>query len=469
MNAAQDQSPGSLDKVWDKALYLNLDPLRYGTICEIGAGQRVAGQFFKVGAASGTLAKTMSAYDMTISDEIYGKAERYVCRERVEQMLEHEYGTLYDRLNKERGASTTFFAYAGTFAAKRYNVDNYCHGHIGLRFQHEPNAEPSDIHLHVHMLDETADTQAQALGMLGVNLIFGAFYFWQDPKAIIEKLLDELSSERIEVDFIEFSGPAFADVENRLMNLQLIRSWCTRAVLFNEKGNSIIPGNRLRKTPVMTVRGSFRPPTKIVNDMFQAGRNKFAQLRQIEEESILNITEITISEVGQASGASDRNFLARVDLLSSLGYCVLITDYFRFFSVRSWLRTHTQEPFAITLSVRDVINVLNPKYYDDLEGGILEGMGKLFPGDTHIVVYPTIIDGEYVTLHDVKLDPANQSLLDHLINNQLFVACKEVSRANLYISSQLVQSSILQGSDDWQQHVDPRLVPPIKQYQMFRR
>ena len=467
LNQASKATLASIEKVWDKALHINLDSLRYGSICEIGAGQRVAGQFFKVGAAAGTIAKTMSAYDMTVSDEIYGKAPRYVCRERVDQMLDREYSSLQERLHAERGDSTTFFTYAATISAKSYNANNCCHGHIGLRFQHEPLAEPSNINLHVHMLDATADLQAQALGMLGVNLIFGALYFWDEPKVVIEKLLEELSSERIEVDFIEFTGPAFKDVENRLMNLHLLRAWCTRAVLFDENGNTQIPGDRLRKVPVMTIRGSFRPPTRIVSDMFESGTRLFAQLNKLEQEKVLTVTEITMSEVGKASAASDQNFLSRVDLLSTLGHCVLVSDYYRFFRLRNWMRTHNQEPFAITLSVRDVVNLLNPKYYEDLEGGLLEGMGKLFPDDTQVFVYPTIIEGQYTALEDVRLPPNQQSLLDHLIRNRLFIGCKEVDRSNLYINSAEVHQSIKARTDSWKKNVDERLIPMIETREMF--
>lgn len=409
----------------------------------------------------------MSAYDMTMSDEIYGKAPRYVCRERVDQMLTHEFGSLQERLHTERGNETAFFAYAATISAKRYNVDNYCQGHIGLRFQHKALAEPSNINLHVHMLDPTADQQAQALGMLGVNLIFGAFYFWDDPKIVIEKLLDELSSERIEVDYIEFTGPAFEDVENRLMNLHLLRAWCTRAVLFDENGNTQIPGDCLRKVPVMAIRGSFRPPTRIVSDMFESGTHLFAQLNKLDQSKVLTVTEITMSEVGKGSAASDQNFLSRVDLLSTLGHSVLVSDYYRFFRLRNWMRTHNQEPFGITLSVRDVVNLLDPKYYEDLEGGLLEGMGKLFPDDTQVFVYPTIIDGQYTTLEDVRLPSSQQSLLDHLISNRLFIGCQEIDRSNLYINSAEVHQSIKARTDSWKKNVDERLVPMIEMREMF--
>lgn len=460
-------NPASITDVGSKALYINLDPVRYGTVCEIGAGQRVANQFFKVGAAAGTIAKTMSAYDMSVSDEVYGKAKRYVCRERIEQMLDTEYALLTDRLHVERGDKTAFFAYAATIQAKSYNKKNYCHGHIGLRFQHKPNAKPSDIHIHVHMLDNTAELQAQALGMVGVNLIYGASYFWREPKKIIETLLDELSSERLEIDFIEFSGEAFKDVENRLMNLQLIRSWCTRAVLFDEKGHSKIPSEGLRKVPVLTIRGSFRPPTKVNGDMFASGRKSFAKLRDIPESSILTVAELTLAELGNESERSEQDFLSRVDLLSSLGHSVLVSDYYRFFSLRGWLRTHTQQPFAITLSVRDIPNLLEPKYYDDLKGGLLEGMGKLFPDDTHVFVYPSILDGKYVSLSDVHLDKKQESLLNYLIDNQLLVDCPLVNRDNLSISSKVIHQMMQAKQDGWQNWVDSRVVEKIESNYMF--
>ena len=160
--------------IQQKALAINLDPAIYGTIVEIGAGQEVARQFFAAGGAAGTLAKTMSAYDMKVSDEIYGEVSRYVSRERLEQMLLREFDLLVQRLGTVRPVNSTFFTYAATVAAKSYGRTSEWHGWVGLRLQLRPAETPSEIVLHVRMLDDNSQLQSEMLGMLGVNLIYGA-------------------------------------------------------------------------------------------------------------------------------------------------------------------------------------------------------------------------------------------------------------------------------------------------------
>lgn len=450
-----------------KALEINLDPRCYGTIVEIGAGQEVAGQFFRVGAAAGTIAKTMSAYDMQFSDQIYGKAGRYVSRERLEQMLAHEYALVCNRLDATRGEDTTFFTYAATVAAKSYGQENFCHAHIGIRFQHAPRSAYSDIIIHARMHDSEAAVQSQALGILGVNIIYGAFRLASDPRKLIEQLLDDLSSERIEVDYIQFSGAAFGEVENRLMNLQLIRSWSTRAVLFDADGQSQVPTNILRKSPIMIIRGSFRPPTKVHADMFEAGLSAFGQLEGIDANNVVTLAEITMAELESDSSSADADFLARVDLLNALGHSVLVSDYFRFFSLRHWLRNYTHEALGITLSVLDFDYLFNPGFYEGLEGGILEAMGKLFPDNTHVFVYPSKIDGKLVTLDNVRVEPLQKHLLHYLIDNQLLLDCKVRNEDNLHISARKTWEIMQSGEGEWEQNVLPEVAALIRQRGMF--
>lgn len=450
-----------------KALEINLDPRCYGTIVEIGAGQEVAGHFFRVGAAAGTVAKTMSAYDMQFSDSIYGKAGRYVSRERLNQMLAHEYALVCSRLDQSRGSETTFFTYAATAEAKSYGKDNFCHAHVGVRFQHHPRSAYSDIVIHARMHDGEASVQSQALGILGVNMIYGAFRLAHDPREFIERLLDDLSSERIEVDYIQFSGEAFANVENRLMNLHLIRSWSTRAVLFDADGNSQVPTNILRKSPIMIIRGSFRPPTKVHSDMFAAGLEAFGKLESIDAGNIVSLAEITMAELESDQSSADADFLARVDLLNALGHNVLVSDYFRFFSLRHWLRNYTHEALGITLSVLDFDYLFNPKYYEGLEGGILEAMGKLFPDNTHLFVYPSKINGELVTLDNVRVDPLQKNLLRYLVDNQLLLDCPVRNEANLHISARKTYELMQQGKQGWEANVLPEVASIIRRQKLF--
>ncbi len=440
-----------------KALELNLDKYKYGSIVEIGAGQEVARRFFQVGAAAGTVAKTMSAYDMAVSDDIYGHVDRYVSRARLLQMLDKEFNQVVERLSHLRPRNTTFFAYAATVTARSFQQSNECHGWIGIRLQLHPGAVPSDVIMHVRMLDDTNAQQSEALGVLGVNLIHGAFFHHDHPEWVVEGLGDGLTPERIEVDLIHFSGPYFEEVENRLMNLHLIRSWLTRAVVFNPDGEVVVPGERFYRKPVMVMRGSFKPVTCVNVDMMAAGLKQFSQLAAVDESSILQLAEITMNSLISGDNVDGADFLARVDLLTSLGYTVMISDYVRFFRLRAYLRRYTLKQIGIVLSVRDFDFLFDEKYYEGMEGGILEAFGKLFPDNTHVYVYPSrprhADAAALVTLANVKV-PANlEHLLAHLVSNDKLVAVQPDDNSHLHIDATEVWQGLRRGRGEWEKDV----------------
>lgn len=449
-----------------KALEINLDDGKYGTIVEIGAGQEVARQFFSAGAAAGTIAKTMSAYDMQISDVIYGKANAYVSRERLEQMLQREFDLLLDRLSV-RPNVTQFFSYAATVTAKSYKQKNECHGWIGVRLQLYPQAPHSEIILHVRMLDDDNQSQSEALGILGVNLIYGAYYYKDKPKKIIDSLLDNLASKRLEIDLIHFSGPYFEAVDNRLMNLHLVRSWCCRAVMFNSDGASIVPASALRKRDVLVIRGSFKPPTKVHADMSEAAISQFKDIRELTGKGILSVAEITMSELASDEEQDDTSFLARVDLLVKLGYNVLISDYLRFFRLRSWIRNYTNNHIGIVLSVLDFEQLFDETFYEGLEGGILAAMGKLFSDDTHIYVYPAEIDGKLISLHNVEVEPTQKHLLQYLIDNQYLVAIEKYNKEHLHINARELIQQLRAGRGDWENQLPEGIADEIINKKLF--
>ena len=440
-----------------KALELNLDKYKYGSIVEIGAGQEVARRFFQVGAAAGTVAKTMSAYDMAVSDDIYGHVDRYVSRARLLQMLDKEFNQVVERLSHLRPRNTTFFAYAATVTARSFQQSNECHGWIGIRLQLHPGAPPSDVVMHVRMLDDTNAQQSEALGVLGGVLIHGAFFHHDHPEWVVEGLGDGLTPERIEVDLIHFSGPYFEEVENRLMNLHLIRSWLTRAVVFNPDGEVVVPGERFYRKPVMVMRGSFKPVTCVNVDMMAAGLKQFSQLAAVDESSVLQLAEITMNSLISGDNVDGADFLARVDLLTSLGYTVMISDYVRFFRLRAYLRRYTLKQIGIVLSVRDFDFLFDEKYYEGMEGGILEAFGKLFPDNTHVYVYPSrpkhADASELVTLANVKV-PANlEHLLAHLVSNDKLVAVQPDDNSHLHIDATEVWQGLRRGRGEWEKDV----------------
>ncbi len=454
-----------------KALAVNLNKNQYGTLVEIGAGQEVARQFFAAGAAAGTVAKTMSAYDMQVSDDIYGKAGRYVSRERLEQMLSHEYELLHKRLGEVRSEGTQYFSYAATVTARSYSQKNECHGWIGIKLQPEAGSEASEIIMHVRMLDDTNREQSEALGIFGVNVVYGAFHYADNPKVFIESLLDNLvdgfGQKRMEVDLIHFTGNKFSEVENRLMNLHLVRSWCCRAVMFGEQGDSEVPGSLLRKKDVMVIRGSFKPPTKVHVDMTEAAMQQFLKEDGINPEKVCTVAEITMAELATDGDESDASFLARVDLLNKLGYNVLISDYLRFFRLRSWMRRYTQNRIGIVLSILDFDQLFNEKYYEGLEGGILEAMGKLFSGNTNVYVYPTRINGGLITLDNVKVSENTHYLLQHLKDNKLLVATETWNDENLHISAKNIAEEIPLGQGEWEKQLPEAIRNEIKDKCMF--
>jgi hypothetical protein len=438
-----------------KALAINLDKYKYGSIVEIGAGQEVARRFFHVGAAAGTIAKTMSAYDMAVSDDIYGPVERYVSRARLMQMLDKEFEQVVNRLASVRSRNTTFFAYAATVTARSFKQQNECHGWIGIRLQLHPGAAPSDIVLHVRMLDNDNAQQSEALGILGVNLIHAAFYYSTQPEWIVEALGDGLGSDRIEVDLIHFAGPYFEEVENRLMNLHLIRSWLTRAVVFNPDGEVVVPGELFHRKPVMVIRGSFKPVTNVNVDMMTAGQRQFTQLAGVDARAMVSLAEITMNSLVSGDNVDDADFLARVDLLAALGYTVMISDYVRFFRLRAYLRRYTQKLIGIVLSVRDFQTLFDEKYYEGLEGGMLEAFGKLFPDNTHVYAYPSRPRGEteLVTLANVRVPHHLRHLLAHLVETGKLVAIEHYDESKLHIDAGEVLAGLRGGRGAWEQDV----------------
>lgn len=450
-----------------KALTINLDEHKYGSIVEIGAGQEVARQFFKAGAAAGTIAKTSSAYDMTVSDAIYGKAGRYVSRERVEQMAKHEFDLCIDRLQSVRPPNCTFFSYAATVTARSFKGGNECHGWIGLKVQMRPKEEPCSIICHVRMLDNSNELQSEALGILGVNLIYGGFYYGDKPKWLIESLSDNLGDDRIEIDLIHFEGPGFNYIDNRLMNLHLVHSWLTRAVMFDTKGTPVVPRDTLYKKPVIVTRGSFKPPTKVHADMAQAGLAQMKKKEGVDPSKVLQFAEISMSQLIKGNAVDDADFIARTELANAMGFNVLLSDYVRYFSLRSWFRRHTMEPISILMKANDVGHLFDEEYYDGLEGRVLEGLGKLFADNTSVIVYPNKNDGKLQTLEDIKVPERLELIAKQLIINKKLVDIEGHDESLIDISARKVMESIQAGGSDWESHLDEAVTEKIKSARLF--
>jgi hypothetical protein len=461
-----------------KALAINLDPRKYGTFAEIGAGQEVVRWFFQVGGAAGTIAKSMSAYDMTVSDAIYGPSVRYVSRDRLEMMLEHEYALLTERLHAKRGPETDFFVFADTVSARNYHGTNECHGWMGVKFQAMPGAQPSRIVVHVRMLDKDNVSQQQALGIIGVNLIHGALYNFTTPDLLMNSLLDDLSAERIEVDMIQFSGPEFTEIDHRLMSLKLVQLKLSDAAMFSATGEVLQPSEVLYKKPILVERGSFRPVTHVNVDMLHSARQQFGVhvARHFEgkpEPEVVSLMELTMrnlrSTAGEDGDIDYNDFLARADVLAATGATVLISDYFEYYRLAAYLGRYTKMPIGIAMGIPSLIDLLDEKYYEHLDGGILESFGRLFRNDLKLYVYPLLdqTSRQLVTVQKLKVSPSLQGLYQHLVENGYIESIDFYTKDYLRIFSRDVLVKIRTNDSAWETMVPPTVASLIKERRLF--
>jgi len=452
-----------------KAFEINEDPQRYGTFAEIGAGQEVARWFFRVGGASQTIAKSMSAYDMTMSDAIYGKTQRYVSRARLSDMLDHEWSLLLERLGPIRGDSTCFFAFANTVAAKSLGRKGENHGWLGIRFLTEPKAEPSQIIIHVRLLDYRNLDQQEALGIIGVNLIHGAYCLHDQPVALIRSLLDSLNRKRVEVDMIKFTGPAFEGVDNRLMALTLVEHRLTDATMFTAEGEVVQPGEALYEKPILVERGSFRPVTRTTLEMLESAQAQFVQEPQVQDKQVVVLMEMTLKNLLEGDHIDHKDFLDRVDLLGALGKNVLISNYAEFHRLAGYLFRYTKEKVGLVMGIPTLKEIFQEKYYTDLDGGILESFGRLFKNDLKLYVLPLreSANGALITAENLCVEPHLRHLYSHLMENCFIEPLRGFDEATLSTFSRDALAKIRAGDPEWEQMVPEKIAALIKERGLF--
>ncbi len=451
-----------------KAFQINMDPRIYGTFAEIGAGQEVARHFFAVGGAAGTVAKTISAYDMTFSDAIYGPCPRYVSRARLATMLDHEYNLLLERLDQKVGADRTFFVFADTVAARSFRLHDESHGWIGVRFQKSPRAQFNEIIVHVRMFDSENIQQQEALGIVGVNLIHGAYYLSHRPESLIASLTDDLRPGRIGIDMIRFSGPEFTAVDNRLMALHLVTDGLAQAALFRADGEVVNAADAFFKKPLLIERGSFRPVTHLTNDMLDRAMAMFVEREGLRSDEPEVLMEITMKNLLSGGSLDMADFLARVDMLGSLGRTVLISQHAEFFRLVSYLRLYTERPIGLPLGVPALAEIFQPDYYSDLEGGMLESLGRLFKQNVRLYVYPLLKpDGTLVTAENFEAPPGIGHLYSHLIENGRILPMEGTNPEFLKIRSRDVLAKIRSGDPAWKQMVPEKVAEIISHRRLF--
>ncbi|GAB1446437.1 hypothetical protein MASR2M41_22160 [Flammeovirgaceae bacterium] len=453
----------------EKALRINLHKEVYGSFAEIGAGQEVAANFFKVGGASGTVAKTMSAYDMKFSDAIYGVCDRYVCEDRLINMLDHEYPLLPERL-PHLIEKTRFFAFADTVEALNFERTNQGHGWVGLRFQKIPNSEPNDCVIHVKMFDNDPLLQQYALGIVGVNMIYACMML-QDPEEIMMSLIDGLA-RRIEIDMFRLSGPDFEKVDNRLMAMKLVKNGLTRAAMFGPSGEVMQPSEALYKKNVLVLRGRFRPVTHVNVDMLLAARRYFKNEPDVDKKKVVVLTELTLNDLSSGGSIDEKDFLYRADTICSLGQTVLISNYYEYYKVAEYLSRITKgKKIGIILGIYALQKIFEEKTYENLRGGILESFASLFGNNIKLYIYPALKrdSDELFTLKDFESElPDNlKGLFRYMLDNNKLEDIENANTENLHIISDDVLDMIRKGVHGWEKYVPHKVEEAIKEHGLF--
>ena len=461
----------SIPSLKDKALRINLNENIYGTFAEIGAGQETVRHFFRAGGASGTIAKAMSAYDKSFSDAIYGVEgdRRYVTENRLRKMLAHEVGLIEERISRKENPNKMFFSYANTVTtidfAKRYKG----HGWVGVRYQIDPNEPYNEIILHIRFKESNTRLQQETLGKLGTNLIYGAFYKYNQPKKLLLYLYDHISKDQLEIDTINFSGPIFKEVDNRLMSLQLVKNGMTDAVMFAPDGNNVLPARVLYKKNILAFRGSFRPVTLVNVDMYENSFEMFKKENKVESENTQVVFEITLSNLRNSGGEIDeQDFMDRAHLLCALGQTVLISNFQEYYKLVEYFSLYSKKRMAISMGVNNLIDIFDHKYYGHLSGGILEAFSKLFHKDLKVYLYPMLNeDGNLITSDNLKVHPRMKELYKFFKYTGKLVDIENYKAEILNIFSRRVLKMINSGEGDWEPMLPAVISDMIKEQRLF--
>jgi len=453
----------------EKAQAINLTGRHYGTIAEIGAGQEVARWFFQAGGAAGTIAKSMSAYDMTFSNAIYGKAGRFVSRERLKEMLNYEYRLLIERLGAERGDHTRFFVFADTVTARSHKHTSDGKGWLGIRFQTEPNRAPGEIHLHVRLMDPTNAEQMDALGMLGVNLIHAAFVHWRSPEEILNRLMDGIRYGRLEVDMVAFGGLPFAKVDNRLASLKLVRSNLTPVALFAATGKNLEAEDSFYNKSVLLLRGHYRPITNFHMRMMAKASAVFRADPDNKRREIVEVCEITMRNLVRSRKAGIEDFLDRVDCMGALKRTVMVTNIFRFHRLSQYLTQRTKGSVGFVIGVPLLGKMLEEQFYSDLPGGILEAMGRLFLPGVKLLVHPGYdpVTGAFVTGHTLTIPEPAREVYEFLVRTGRIVDLGGTEKDLPHCSSSEILRNIRSGKKGWEQNVPAPVASLIRRRRLL--
>jgi hypothetical protein len=423
-----------------KALKINLNPKIYGTFAEIGAGQEVARNFFTAGAASGTVAKTMSAYDMTFSDAIYGVEEsgRYVSQSRLLRMLHHEFSLLTERLSAEKYDDRTFFAFADTVTTLNYNKSNDPHGWIGIRFQAEPGGEPNEIFFHVRLLDTDAALQQNVLGIIGVNLVYAAFYYRDDRKAMIESLADNLTVGSVEIDLISVNGPVFKGADNILLNLYLIVKDFSDAAIFDASGKPCLPKDLLYKKDIMILRTKYAQKSNPNFSMLNKAVDQFVRTENVKEDNLSVLIEVLMSNVLSADDEAHdidlRAVAKRAEEMCKTGNKVIVSNFARHNKLAKYLDRCRPKSVGISTNINNLKFVFNSSNFgENYSSQLLSYVSDMFSKNVKLFAYPFLDKktNEVITSSNMPVTADAKPLFDFLIINGYITDIEEYSKSDV--------------------------------------
>lgn len=453
----------------EKALKINLDRDIYGSFGEIGAGQEVANHFYRAGGASGTIAFSLSAYDMKISDFIYGESDRYVSEDRLKQMINFEYKLTTRKLNA-RSKHTRFFTFSNTVEVLNFSKTNEGHGWLGVRFQLKPMTEPNECIIHVNMHDNDQKLQQNALGVLGVNLLYACYFFSHDPKLFLKSLLDNVEDNRLEVNMFSLKGPDFKHIDNRLMALRLVKYGMTEATIFGSNGNLLQPAEYLYKKNVLVMRGRFRPVTHVNIDMLNKGKELFEKEEDVDTDRSRIVFELTLKDLSAEGAIIDKDFLDRVDILCSLGHTVMISNYVKYYKVVNYLSQITRgRKIGVILGISNLKTIFEEKYYENLQGGILEAFGLGFGNNIKLYVYPAIDaeSNQLINTKSLNLESHLLGLMNYLKSCNKICDIVNADKSILNIFSDDVLKLIYENKDGWERMVPKAVADRIKEKELF--
>ncbi|MCU0327904.1 MAG: hypothetical protein MUE53_02835 [Chitinophagales bacterium] len=452
-----------------KALQINLDPKFYGTLAEIGAGQEVARNFFRAGGASGTIAKTMSAYDMTFSNAIYGEEAdgRYVSKSRLYKMLDHEYDLLLERLGQSD--EKRYFSFANTVASLNYRKNNQPHGWLGVKFQDKPGAEASNATIHVKLLDSDASLQYHVLGILGVNLIYACYAYYDDPDTFLNSLMDNMPINSIEIDMMRLKGPAFGDLDQRLIALALVSKGYSQVACFLPNGDIVQPKDFLYKKNICILRARFKPFTNLNMDIIEQGRKLFIEHNALEEKQVETICEITLKNLSLNEKISYQDFLDRAEMICNIGYPVLVTNFPEHHELTIFLKEVKPLCIGILLGVMNLKQIFDIRNYENPISDLLLQFGHLFNQKVKLYAYPFQPKGqnEIYTSKTLPLDSHMKHLYNFLLENNLIVDYIHYDKNNLLIDSNAIIEMIRTDSGNWEAYVPKVVSELIKEKCLF--